>query len=456
MLKSFIRRASLGNLAALLVAITATSIAAQSGPAATSRPGASASRPAAADRTEFASRLAKLKKEDVAGHVELAKWGLSVGLDKEAQALLRKVIESSPNNEDARRLLGFVRKDGKWVNQAEQDAQAKAKADADAKKSGLVQFNGEWVPKEHLPFLQKGLVLHADEWVTKEEKEKLGSGWKRLDMELVPPDEAENIQKGLFKINGQWVSVDEANKYHSSDATPWVIPSRHFIVTSTIPRAEIERLTKRAELTYETLRGLLKTEPAGKIRITLFSNIDAANAYAQSAGAGDHSSVWPGYVSEADPERPTVALYESGFGHLYIAHAAAHKFLDEVAAEPDKIPDWFTEGLVVYAERYADVEVRDWSIKSLVGRGGFTHVADLTKSFKLSAEDAKASQTRLFEVGLIVAYLATNPDKGDGERFRAVIANLTKPADRERAIQNLIAQPSDLDKHILKFAGIEH
>src|SRR5262245_63314628 len=117
MSKTLAVSARFGLQISLVVAMAAASASAQTSQPAASRAAASASRPAATDRAEFASRLAKLKKDDVSGQVELAKWGLGAGLEKESQALLRKVIETSPNNEDARRLLGFVRKDGKWVNQ---------------------------------------------------------------------------------------------------------------------------------------------------------------------------------------------------------------------------------------------------------------------------------------------------------------------------------------------------
>lgn len=332
---------------------------------------------------------------------------------------------------------------------------AVSKEEAEAKRKGLVKFGEEWVSKEDLEFLKKGLVRHQGEWVSKEEKEKLDAGWKRHDTELIPPAEIANIEKGLFKVQGAWVTRAEADAHHASDATPWVVPSKHCVIRSTVNRNEIERLLRIGDQAYEVVHRLVGVEPPAKIRILLFGSIEAGNTYAQESNAGAHSSVWPGYLSENDPEKPAVALYDQGFAHLYVAHAVAHKYIDAVAVDSEKIPEWFAEGIASYVDRYSTVELRDWAIKNLVRRGGFSGVADVVDKFKMTADDIEGSQTRLFEAGLVVAYLVEAPEKADSEKLKKALSALKRPGEREPAIQRLISSPAELEKRIRKFAGLE-
>ncbi|HKE02223.1 MAG TPA: hypothetical protein VKE69_14490, partial [Planctomycetota bacterium] len=220
---------------------------------------------------------------------------------------------------------------------------------------------------------------------------------------------------------------------------------------------EIERLITFAEGAVDRLQKILaQAAPPERMQLTIFSSIDAANEFAQRAGAGDHSSVFPGYVLEADPEKPAIALFDGGagkgFAHLHVAHAAAHTFLDKSYPQADRIPEWFAEGLAAYVDRFIDPDIRKWSMDKLVQRGGLTSVEKLA-DLKLVAADPDGAQKKLFEAGLVIAYFAEKPDKADADRFKKAAEALKKVAGRDAAIQKLLQGGSDLEKRVRSFAG---
>ncbi|MCX7703243.1 MAG: tetratricopeptide repeat protein [Planctomycetota bacterium] len=67
------------------------------------------------EETEYIERCKKLAEE----HYKLALWCKEQGKEKEAIEHLQIVIKLNPEHGDARRLLGFVKKDGKWVKERE-------------------------------------------------------------------------------------------------------------------------------------------------------------------------------------------------------------------------------------------------------------------------------------------------------------------------------------------------
>jgi hypothetical protein len=317
------------------------------------------------------------------------------------------------------------------------------------------------------PDAKEALVEVDGEWYTKEEKDKLDKGWKRLDLDWIPPDEAGNIKEGKFKINKNWVSEAEANEYHYKEEQPWEIPTKHFIVAAPIARAQAVELAKHAESTWDLMARVLggepKLEPRKKFKIRIFGNVDAGNEFAAQAQGevAHHTTVFAGYVADWEPDKPAVALFDGekgtdkyGFSRFHVAHAVAHKFMEESIPEIDKAPQWFIEGLASYADRYSIPQYRDWAIQQLVRRGGVPKLNNFAKKFALTADDPDASQTKLHEAALIVAYYATTTDKTDEANFKKAIASLKKPTGRDAAIDTLLEKPDDLDKKLKKFAGI--
>ena len=83
---------------------------------------------------EYADRAAKLGPQDVEGWKTLARWAMKQGYPGQAREAANKVLAIAPNDPDARKALGFVSLDGKWVTLEE-----------GYKAKGYVKFDGEWM-----------------------------------------------------------------------------------------------------------------------------------------------------------------------------------------------------------------------------------------------------------------------------------------------------------------------
>ncbi|MFN0206228.1 MAG: hypothetical protein ACKVS6_07925 [Planctomycetota bacterium] len=307
-----------------------------------------------------------------------------------------------------------------------------------------------------------GLVEVEGQLYTKDEKEKLDKGWRRLDYDWISPEEVPNIEKGMFKINGSWVTLEQADTYHANEETPWIIPTRHFAITSNVTRKQILQLSEFAEKTYTGMKEMFGVEPKGKMGIRIFNNVDAANAYAQQFAGGDraniHSSVWIGYVAEDEKERPAIVLFDGepgkGFSHLFMMHAVVHKYMDATFPDPDSIPEWFVEGVATYFERYIVDGLRPWALAQLQRRGGVSKLEDATKKFSMSSDDSDGSQTKMQLAALVIAYYAFGKDKKEEALFKKAIASMTKSKEqRASAIDKLIEDSEGLQKKLKAYAG---
>jgi hypothetical protein len=83
---------------------------------------------------EYEERAAKLGPQDVEGWKTLARWASKQGYPGQARQACNKVLAIAPNDPDARKALGFVSLDGKWVTLEES-----------YKAKGYVKFDGEWM-----------------------------------------------------------------------------------------------------------------------------------------------------------------------------------------------------------------------------------------------------------------------------------------------------------------------
>lgn len=83
---------------------------------------------------EYEERAAKLGPKDVEGWKTLARWASKQGYSAQAREACQKVLAIAPDDADARKALGFVSLDGKWVT-LEESYRAK----------GYVKYDGEWM-----------------------------------------------------------------------------------------------------------------------------------------------------------------------------------------------------------------------------------------------------------------------------------------------------------------------
>lgn len=96
----------------------------------------------------YQERLARIQSNPSASaFFDLALWAKSKGLSRYVNGLLERVIALEPGHEGARKLLGRVFHDGRWMTESEHQATL-----------GLVLFRGRWVTPA-----ERGAVLTAEE-----------------------------------------------------------------------------------------------------------------------------------------------------------------------------------------------------------------------------------------------------------------------------------------------------
>ena len=81
-------------------------------------------------REELAERRERLDPKDAGAHYELGLWCLDKKLPVRAEALFRDCMRIDPNHAAARKYLGFVQRDGKWVTLC-RHCRGKGKADCE-------------------------------------------------------------------------------------------------------------------------------------------------------------------------------------------------------------------------------------------------------------------------------------------------------------------------------------
>ncbi len=101
-------------------------------------------------REVFQQKFAALGDKDAPGFYSLGMWAKNKGLKEEAKLCFEKVIGIEPDHTAARKELGYVRHEGKWLPY---DEAMKAK--------GLIEYDGRWVTPEQKEKLEKRDKIEA-------------------------------------------------------------------------------------------------------------------------------------------------------------------------------------------------------------------------------------------------------------------------------------------------------
>src|SRR5690606_31241832 len=133
-------------------------------------------------------------------------WAKGRNLDADAKRALREVVKIDPEHENARKLLGYVRYEDRWVSESEHERLTAEAQRQEMEAKGLVLHQGKWVTKEEKERQvneAKGLVEIDGKWVDKREYERV-----KKDAEQAR-ERAEKSAQGLFEVNGKWVTKQE-------------------------------------------------------------------------------------------------------------------------------------------------------------------------------------------------------------------------------------------------------
>lgn len=132
------------------------------------------------DEDVYAGKSKALAKDDLKGHLALARWCRKHKLHQEARGEFQKVIALDGDHEEARSALGHRRHEGKWMTSEEYN-QAK----------GLVRFRGRWITPE-----ERDVIL------AREEQKKLDAALVRRVKQLLSHTRYKDGKKRQAAIDG--------------------------------------------------------------------------------------------------------------------------------------------------------------------------------------------------------------------------------------------------------------
>ncbi len=126
-------------------------------------------------------RIRPTYADTVEGQWALAEWCRQKHLPVERETLLKRIIELDPNQIDARRALGYIQIDGKWVTRDEAMIE-----------QGYVLYKGHWILPQQKELLESKAKLEAarQEWL---QNIKRWRGWLGTEREAQARENFGNI-----------------------------------------------------------------------------------------------------------------------------------------------------------------------------------------------------------------------------------------------------------------------
>ena len=465
-------------------------------------PQSAASTPAQDPKVEFDQRM-----KEAAGSVDklwkVYEWCQTSSLDSQGRQVLRAILKLDDKDKKAHELLGEVEFDGKWfANEKKLEEYKRKQLDDEAKKTGKAIFNGELVEPSDLPFLEKGLKkLPNGQWVSADDHKKLSEGWVRQDLLMVSPEEAPNIAKGLWKCGEQWLPIAEADKYHSTFEQRWRIPSGHFILHTTCSRDVATTALKECEQGYRAVDRTLGRTPTSPVMVVLLSSLDEYNKFANAELAGGtelsgFSSLHGGFLAERWEEALSQGMHGAGaafwdvndknqkeWAPMYVRYAAARALVEALDPSPKTmaallsgapgkdplkafwdekvLPQWMHYGIAAYADGMFfdsssnDPErLRKFAIAHYIANRGGMSQLDQIFELSLSLDDIPGSEKKIFESGLVVAFVLDGKCAPAIEKLMAFKDAWKSGKDVKKALKDLESAIEKNEPALRKFAGI--
>lgn len=465
--------------------------------------------PASKDDPEYVKRK-KAAGKDPVELWKLYEWCKEQKKEKEAKAALKDIVKADPKHKEANIALGHIFFDDKWFeNQKKIDEYKKAK-DLEAKQAqGLVDYKGEWVPKEDVPFLEKGLVRdELGNWVTPDIAKKIKEGWVKQDLDWVAPAEKENIDKGLWKCGAKWLPIADANAYHAEIGQWWRIPSEHFVIWTTCDRdIAVYKMKPVLEAALEDIEKVYATKLTAPLHVMVLRNHDQYNEYCAGDGGDRQQAEAQGlvnvhYACFADlallPDNVDTlglaywdASTDAGnkFGPHAVRNALGLSFGERMDPSPKaaaqlaktgnadesyidkfyeekRVAKWFRYGAAAYAERYYDDKTvatggdrqwaKKWAVQNILAQGGLRPIKQILE-FNLRLDQGADGAKLISEAGLLVAFCIDGTSAPVKEKFKAVQEAIKSGKDKKavgEAFKALDAEITKNEAELRKFAGI--
>jgi len=470
---------------------------------------------ATAEPQKEADEFSKRKKEagkDVSKLWKLYEWCKEQKKEKEAKSTLKDLLKLEPTHKEANIALGNLFFDGKWFeNQAKIEEYKKQKVIDEKLAQGLLEYKGEWVPKEDVPFLEKGLVKDdIGNWVDGEVAKKLKEGFVKQDLTWISPAEKENIEKGLWKCGDKWLSLADADKFHAELDQEWRIPFERFNVWTTCERDLVTAKMKRQlDPAIEDLDRIYGVKPSENIDVYILRSLDQYNAVAAGSEEDERQPTEMMGMSSAYNAHLGDIMFDDKFnstnmgvsywdttsealnkwGVHNVRHAIGQSYAEALDPSSDaitamlktgrmdnsyakkfyaekKIPAWFRYGAAAYVERYyKDTTLgiggnptwtKEWSVANLLKAGGLRPLKQVFEC-KIKPTDAVDTSKLINETGLVMAFIVDGNCAPVVEKHKALQAAFKNMKDRKTIDEANKALEAEVIKHeveLRKFGGL--
>lgn len=331
--------------------------------------------------TSVAPLRVQLKtRRDDAGNDPARLWEVHdfakrAGFKDELKEILGQILRQKPEDARARKALGHVKVDGKWMTPEAAAALEQQKKEDALRAQGLVPFGDKWVTPADKAALEKGLVKDGEEWVTEDELHR---------------------RHGEQKVDGRWVKIgvkegaayaaDAGNASHVTLVHHW---GPHFDVLAEVDGAVATQALDGLEKAFGVLRR--DFQPQGedlpetlerRVRVTLFKKAPAYARFAEWYGKRNKieelQPKWSSAVQRqpafwwVDPD-PMVSVYQFPNVDKTVISNAVHNaglVLLTLYKMNFRFPSpWLREGFAYHLE----MESLGYSLSFSLGRGGGTN-----------------------------------------------------------------------------------
>jgi len=395
-------------------------------------------------RKELHEREAVLDKTDADGWFSLALWADRNGLELDAKRLFGKVIRADPNHANARKRLGYVKYDGKWVKKSQVAALEEKKRAAEYKAKGYVQHDGEWIKKSELAYFKRGYVRREGQWIRVADH-------KQYKADKVPHPasgvwiakaDLDKAKQNLFPVEGKWLSTKEANEVHGSWLSPWVLRGKDVQIVTTYPFEKAEQIMLEADTAVAKIRGVIfdPVLPLPKrIMLFVFGNQEDYRQFGVDSSTTGFSS-YGAFFADNHPNRPTAVYYgQKDWGAYYLRHgvglAISHQLLNS-----DKIngTSWIHTAVGSYLERFATPKTATWFSKKFMGRGGLQDLDKFWDRFQISPDlSTDAVERNIYQAGFLLLYAIKAGDHKVQKAWNEIREAIeSKPRRQPRALKS--------------------
>jgi len=359
---------------------------------------------------ELAARLAKADAADASSLFDVYLYAKEQKLTSKGKDILKQIVKLSPDHEAARKELGHVKYNDKWIPEADAKKLAKSDEEKAMKEKGLVRYKDKWVTpeeKEAAEHADKGEVQVDGKWVSKKDIDKAQAEAK-LKEEM-----KEHKAKGEYYVDGKWLPKEEADKHYANLQTPYIAEGEFTLVATNKGVDYGEKILVDVDSAYRECTAFFGASPelgTKKAAVFVTATLEEMNQLANELNVDEKSSNYYAWCSAWQTAHPMgfeilAATYyyknkdNKDLTGFFARHAIAEQFVERMVGRDatDVPPSWFVDGFACYIERWNSPAYFNWSRDALRQKGALS-------SLKIFLGSYSVTDQNILMGGLVVSF----------------------------------------------------